>query len=128
MSSPELEIVRDLHDGFARTGAFDLTLFDPDVELDNSTAVMDAAVYRGRDGIEAFLILLREMWMEVRIEPEEFLEREGGRVLVPFRMTMVGRDEIETVAQAAALYTVSDGRIIRVEAFQSREQALEAMG
>lgn len=36
-------------------------LFDPEVEFDNSNAMLDAAVYHGPEGLREYLSLLREM-------------------------------------------------------------------
>jgi len=42
-------------------------------------------------------------------------------------MVMRGRDEIETVAHSATLYTFSEGKITHAKAFQSKADALEAV-
>ena len=128
MSQANIEVVRRIFDRFDRTGDFDLSLIDPDAEFDNSNAMIDAAVYRGHEGLLAYLSLMREMWAEMRIEPQEFIPVGKDQVLVPFRMVMVGRQGIETVAHAAFLCTLAEGKIMHLKAFQSRDDALEAAG
>jgi integrase len=61
MSEENLEILRRGYEQFNRAGEFDLGLFDPNVEFDNSNAVFDPAVYRGRECARELLALWREM-------------------------------------------------------------------
>ena len=53
-------------EGFDDVAEFDLRDFDPDVVMDNSNAALDGAVYRGHDGLRAFLLLLRTIWHRQR--------------------------------------------------------------
>jgi len=126
MPEENVQIVRRGFEEFVRTGDFDPELFDPKVEFDNSNAMLDGAVYRGPEGVREYLSLLREMWKQVRIEPQEFIPVGEDRVVVPVRMIVVGRDEIETVARAANLFTLRDGRVTHFKAFQSKAEALQA--
>ncbi|MDX6582580.1 MAG: hypothetical protein QOI10_1764 [Solirubrobacterales bacterium] len=128
MAHENVEIVRRGFEEFVRTGDFDPELFDPKVEFDNSNAMLDGAVYRGPEGVREYLSLLREMWKQVRIEPREFIPVGEDQVVVPLRMIVVGRDEIETVARAANLFTLRDGRVTHFKAFQSKADALQAAG
>jgi ketosteroid isomerase-like protein len=128
MSQENVEIVRRGYEDFNRTGEFDPELFDHEIEVDNSNAMLDAAVYRGPEGLREYLSLLREMWKQVRVEPQEFIPVGEEQVIVPIRMIMVGRDEIETVARAASVFTLRDGKVTRVKNYQSKADALEAAG
>jgi ketosteroid isomerase-like protein len=128
MSQENVEIVRRGYEEFARTGDFDPELFDPDVEFDNSNAMLDAAVYRGPEGLREYLSLLREMWKQVRLEPQEFIPVGEHQVIVPIRMITVGRGEVETVARTASVITVRQGKITHMKSFQSKAEALEAAG
>src|ERR671910_200590 len=128
MSQENVKIVRRFFEHFSRTGAADFSLIDPHAVFDNSNAMLDGAVYRGHDGVRTYLSLLREMWEGMRFEPTEFIPAGEDQVIVPFRMVMRGRDEIETVAHAATLYTLSKGKLTQAKAFQSKADALEAVG
>ena len=128
MSQENVEIIRRINEDFARTGDFDPMLFDPDAEFDNSNAGLDAAVYHGPEGLRDYLSLLREMWKSVRFEPQEFIPVGEEQVVVPVRMVTVGRDEVETVARAATIFTLSEGKVTRMKSFQSKADALEAAG
>ena len=128
MSQENVEVVRRFSEHFSRTGEVDFSVIDPDAVFDSSNAIFDGAVYRGHDGVRTYLSLLRGMWEGMRFEAQEFIAVDEDRVIVPFRMVMRGRDEIETVAHAATLYTLSREKITHAKAFQSKAEALEAVG
>ena len=129
MSQEEnVEVLRRFSEHFSRTGETDFSVIDPDAVFDNSNAIFDGAVYRGHDRLRAFQSLLWGMWQGMRFEPLEFIPVGEDRVIVPYRMVMRGRDEIETVAHSATLYTLSKGKITHAKAFQSKADALEAVG
>ena len=129
MSQEEnVEVLRRLSEQFSRTGETDFSVIDPGAVFDNSNAIFDGAVYRGHDGVRTYVSLLRGMWEGVRFEPQEFIAVDEDRVIVAVRMVMRGRDEIETVAHSATLYTLSEGKITHAKAFQSKAEALDAVG
>jgi hypothetical protein len=68
------------------------------------------------------------MWKLQQGEAQEFIPVDENRVIVPIRIVSVGRDSVEVVARAALLITVGDGRITHMKAFQSKADALEAVG
>jgi hypothetical protein len=49
-------------------------------------------------------------------------------VIVPFRLVSVGRENVEVTAHAAMLVTVREGKIKHMKSFQSKAEALEAVG
>jgi ketosteroid isomerase-like protein len=132
MSRENVEIIRrgieQFNHDFTSTEELDLTLVAPDVVFDNTNAAFDAVVYRGHDGMREFMSLMRGMWKLQQGEPQEFVTVDEDRVIVPIRIVSVGRDSIETLAHAAILITVGDGRITHMKAFQSKADALEAVG
>jgi ketosteroid isomerase-like protein len=127
VTEENIELVRRACESF-NAQELDLELFDPDIEVDNSVADFDAAVYRGHDGVREWLSLIRAMWKSQRIEPQEFIPVGEDRVVVPVRIQSVGRAEVETVAYAATVWTLREGRIAGVRRFRSKEDALEAAG
>ena len=128
MSQENVEVVRRTFEDFVRTGDVDPKAFDPDSGYDNSNAMLDGAIYRGPEGLREFLSLLEGMWKQVRFEPQEFIPVGEDKVVMPVQMTAVGRDEIEAVARAAQVFTLREGKISHVKAFQTKAEALEAAG
>jgi ketosteroid isomerase-like protein len=128
MSQENVEIVRRGYEEFVQTGDFDPQLFDPEVEFDISNAMLDGAVYNGPEGVREYLSLMRDMWKQVRFEPQEYIPVGEAQVVVPLRMLVIGRDEIEMVARAANVITLREGKVTHMKAFQSKADALEAAG
>jgi hypothetical protein len=127
MSQETVEIVRR---GVEQLNAEkpDLSMFPPDIVLDNSNAAFDGAVYRGYHGVREWLSWARGMWKRQQIEPQEFIPVGEDQVIVPVRILSVGRDEVETVAHAAALMTVREHKVTQLKSFQSKAEAVEAAG
>ena len=132
MSQENVEIVRrgieQFNRQFASTQELDLDFLAPDVEFDNSTAALEGAVYRGHDGIRKYISLMREMWTVQRSEAEEFIAVGKDQVIASFRVVSVGRDNIEVAFRAANVVTVGGGKITHLQGFQSKADALEAVG
>jgi len=105
-----------------------LALCHPDVEFDNTNAAFDAAVYHGHEGLVEFFSLGKDMWETQRFEPEEIIPVSDDRVLVPQRIVSVGRDGVETIARNTNLYTLNEGKATQIKSFQTKADALAAVG
>jgi ketosteroid isomerase-like protein len=103
-------------------------LCHPDVVLDNTNAVFDGSVYHGHEGLVEFFSLGQEMWERQTYEPEEFIPVGDDRVIVPQRIVSVGRDGVETIARSTSVYTLNEGKATNIETFQTKADALEAVG
>ena len=131
MSQENVEVVRRGMEQFNQDFTaedLNLDLLAPDIVFDNSNAGLDAAVYRGHDGMRELMSLLRGMWKLQRGEAQEFILVDADRVIVPFRIVSVGRENVEVMAHAAMLVTVGDGKITHMKSFQSKADALDAVG
>jgi len=100
----------------------------PDVVLDNTNAAFDAAVYHGHAGLGEFFSLGPTMWESQRFEVEDAISLDADRVVVLQRIVSVGRDGVETIARNAMLFTLSGGKAIQIKSFQTKGEALEAVG
>jgi ketosteroid isomerase-like protein len=105
-----------------------LGLCHPDVVFDNTNAAFDAAVYRGHEGIVEYFSLGQEMWESQRFELQEAIPCGEDRVVVLQRTVSVGRDGVETIARNANVLTLKQGKATHIKAFQTRADALEAVG
>jgi ketosteroid isomerase-like protein len=131
MSPENVEIVRRGMEQFNQDFAseeLNLDLLAPDIVFDNSNAGLDATVYRGHEGMRELMSLLRGIWKLQQGEAQEFIPVDEDRVIVPIRILSVGRDNIELAAHMAMLVTVGDGKITHMKSFQSKAEALEAVG
>jgi hypothetical protein len=132
MSRETVEVARraieQFNQDFASVEELDLDLFAADGVFDNSNAGLDAAVYRGHNGMREFLSILRGMWKLQYGEAQEFIPVDEDRVIVPIRVVSVGREHVEVVARMAMLMTVGAGKITHMKSFQSKADALDAVG
>jgi ketosteroid isomerase-like protein len=129
MSQEKVEIVKRVLEAQLR-GDIDgmLENMTDDVVIDASRRVLDPIVLEGHEGFKSFIAFLREAWANQRLEPEEFIE-VGDQVVIPVRVVSTGRGSGMTIqARAAWVNTFRGDKIARLTVFQSRAEALEAVG
>jgi ketosteroid isomerase-like protein len=65
---------------------------------------------------------------EIRFEPEQLWDA-GDSVVVALRLTAKGRQTAIPVEQrTAGVWTIRDGKVMRIRAYRSPSEALEAAG
>ncbi len=130
MSLENVEIVRRTTDAYNR-GDLDglVEHWAPDAVLDwSNSRGPEAGVYRGHDEIREFTKRFLSTWDEVRLEIEDPIE-VGDDALVLENVTYLrGRDGIETQARSAWLTTFRDGQQTSLTLYQTKREALEAVG
>jgi len=90
--------------------------------------IMDAGEYRGHEGFRRWLEDWSSAWSEFSMEPEEFIDT-GERVVVVIRMRATGRGSgVQVERQDAIVFEVRNGMTMRIDYYNNREQALEAVG
>jgi ketosteroid isomerase-like protein len=98
-----------------------------DAEWHESEVLPDTGVYRGREAIRAFLTHFLDSWERFHQTAEE-VRQEGDRILVMIRLEATGKGSAADVdARYAHLWTVAEGRGVRVHAFYDRDEALAAL-
>ncbi len=88
----------------------------------------DAGVYRGRDEIRAFWQQRGAAFEEIRLEIIDLVEVDDDRVIVENIGHARGRDGIEVEARSAWLITFRGGEQISLTLYQTKQDALEAVG
>ena len=101
--------------------------FDPDVEwIPTGQSPLATSEYHGYEGVRRFWAEVLTAWDEYRMEPQEFFDA-GTQVAVVMRMR--GKThEVEIDEVWSGLWTLRNGRAVRVQGFASRDGALEAAG
>jgi ketosteroid isomerase-like protein len=129
MEQANVEILRESYLALSRGDVEALVaLTDPDVEWDMSRRTFDSRVYHGHAGVREAMSLMAEQWGALRIEPRDFITA-GDDVVVPVRIVGVGKQSgVETTANAAHVFTLRDGKVLRLTTFQTPDEALEAVG
>jgi uncharacterized protein len=131
MSQENVEVVRRSFEAFAR-GDFETAFaaHDPSTEWRTAADEPDQQTYRGVAGLRTFVGSLTETW-EGRfaqvMEFEAFIDC-GEWVVVPWRAELRGKGSgISVGVKETYAVLVQGGKIVRVEEYRSREQALEAI-
>jgi uncharacterized protein len=128
MSAEAVEVVRTTMQALARGDAETaLAMLHPDVRFD-ATARPDGRVWHGRDGVRRAMVEWIGAWNDYRLELEEFIDA-GDRVVCLW--TERGRAKhsgVELGHHGGSVYTVEDGLIADMAAYDRREPALRAAG
>ncbi len=127
--SENVELLKRGYEAFNRrdlNAVFEL--LDPDFELVTDERVLFAGTYRGRNEIRRLLQDQEEVFGQLTMEPYEFFEA-GGRVVAFVRQRARGQASgAEVEITIGHLWTIRDGRAVRMQGFPQREKALEAAG
>src|SRR6185437_4263313 len=128
MSEQNVEAVRRAWEAFNR-GDLEAFFADAaaDVEFVEDPAFPEAAVFRGREEIRAYLASFQEAMADHRFEIEE-LRDLGERVLALLHETARGTSSgVDVDQRPVFLYEFRDGSIVRVRAYLDRAQGLAAV-
>jgi ketosteroid isomerase-like protein len=130
MSQENVEIVRRALGEF-NTGDVErvAACFHPDFEGRVSPELSaEPDTYHGRDGIQRYFESFRETFEEIRFEGEEFVDA-GDSVVVSLCMSAIGKvTKIRVEQRNAGVWTVLDGKVVRIDTYASFDDALGAAG
>ena len=105
-----------------------LGFFDAEIEVHDVPSLPDASVYHGHQGWLDQIAKFRESFSEMTYEPLEFIDA-GDKVVDVIRVTGVARvTGIEGEATVAQVDTWHHRKIVVIEYFLSKADALEAAG
>ena len=106
-------------------------------EMDEALALADPGIVwnpieespeQGHDAVRASAVRWKSEWDDYELVPEDFADM-GDCVLATVRLRGRGRGSgVEVDARFYDLYTLSDGKIIRMDQFAEESEALEAVG
>jgi ketosteroid isomerase-like protein len=83
---------------------------------------------QGHDAVRASLARWKAEWDDYKVMPEEFEDR-GDRVVVTVRLRGRGRGSgVDIDARFYDVYTLRDRKIVRMDQFTERSEALKAVG
>lgn len=132
MSRGNVDLVLSVFDAFReRDNEALFRLYDADVEWDTrslSQGLDIRGVFRGHEGIKRFFRVWLETITDYEIEARDPLDL-GDKVVITAVDRGRGRGSGATTERRhSQVWTVRGGKVIRVEIFDDRDQALEAAG
>jgi ketosteroid isomerase-like protein len=133
VSEENVDVVRRLYDAAARRDdvtPFEVYAEDIVFDISNSRRVALALrpTYHGHEGVRQYWRETTSAFGDIDFEVGELIGA-GSHVLAVIREREVGRASgapVETTH--LAVFTLSDGKIIQMQVFDDRQQALEAAG
>ena len=134
MSRENVEVVRRVFDALARRDAATvLTLYDSEVELDTTRLrlgdLIGRSIYRGHEGLRRWFGEWYEAWENIERAVEELIDA-GEQVISVLTVRGRGRASGAEVEwkHVAVVWTIGDGKVVRLVWFPTRNEALEAVG
>jgi ketosteroid isomerase-like protein len=131
MARENAELIREVCATWSRGELNDtLGFIHPDVRWEPSGKFIGSGrMYRGHRGVQEFWSLFREPWESISLEPVEFTEVDGTRMLTRTRFRGMGRTSgVVTEAELFVVWTIENGTLTRYQSFADRTEALEAAG
>src|SRR3954468_3123857 len=126
MSQENVDLMRRGYEHFLATGE---VRANPELVWDVSRLGWpDQQIYAGAAGANQFNAEWADAWDDWEMAPEEFIDA-GERVVVI--LTQRGRSKatgIPVEMRFAQVWTLQDGRAVRMEMYASVEEALDAVG
>jgi hypothetical protein len=105
------------------------TTFDPEVVLESGSTAFTEGEWRGMEGAIGFVAnqmeVLKEMWMRL----DEFIDVDEDRFIVAITFGGQARHTaIPVELHPFHVLTLRNGKLLRWQVFQTRDEALEAAG
>jgi ketosteroid isomerase-like protein len=129
MSEENVELARSGYEAYAR-GDIEavLALLDSAIEVRPEQESMGEDSYRGHEGFLKYVQRWLEPWDEYRLIPEQFIDA-ADKVLVIYRAVGRGKGSgIEVESRWSHLWTIRDGKAVRLEIFAKPDEGLRAAG
>ncbi len=131
MSQENVEIIRRFGEAFNEGGfgsEATLSFFDAAAVFEEPPEQPGADVALGRESVGRMFTKFDEAWEEHRSDAEEIRVIDDDRILVLTVEHFRGRDGIEIDQPCGTIFTLSGGKIARMQSFWERKNALEAAG
>jgi ketosteroid isomerase-like protein len=128
VSTENVELVRRLYDAY-EAGDFEAAfeLIDPAVEFDG-TVRPEGKVWQGHEGIADALRTWTGTWESWRLDIEEIIDADPHVVALEKQSGRGKGSGLRWAEETATLFTLRDGKVVRMVWFTNRDAALEAAG
>lgn len=130
MSHENVDTLRTGYEAFARRDLdAALDMMDPEVEAHDPPEMPDAAVHRGREAVRRDWEHTLDLFEDFTIDIEEILEAGETELVAFLYYRGRGRESgAEVEARLAHVWTIREGKAIRLRQYLDRAAALAAVG
>jgi ketosteroid isomerase-like protein len=132
MSREDVEIVRRIYEAWLGNDPAGLAALDPEFELHPDPEAYWVGVdrtYRGAEGIAGYMRLLDEAFEDYHPEIEDLLDAGDMVVTLAIERGRGRGSGVEVQERRTAhVWTMLDGKAIRLDLYLDRAKALEAVG
>jgi ketosteroid isomerase-like protein len=131
MSQENVELIRRFEDSWARRDLeAALECVHTDMEFDWSASMGPfKGTYKGHDGLARFWTEMLDVFERFSPEMVEVIECGPEELITVDVVRARGKGSgIEMQARGAMLWTMREGKIVRGQMFQTKEEAIEAVG
>jgi ketosteroid isomerase-like protein len=98
-------------------------VYDPDVVIEERPDFPDSDTYRGYAGLTRWWTAFRDVYEDVRLEPQEFIPH-GDRVVVRVLQVLRSKGGVTLEQEVAHVFTVRDERIVHITGYGDVNEAL----
>jgi ketosteroid isomerase-like protein len=129
MSEENADIVRRAYEVF-REGGIEAAaeLLDPGIEWLPPKDSPHAATYRGPEGVKSEVQEFTGPFEDYDWEPREFIDAGDRVVVIGYHRGRGRQSGVEIGQEETHVWTLRQGRIVRLEMFHDRDEAFEAVG
>jgi ketosteroid isomerase-like protein len=130
MSAAEVEVITRMYRAWNSGDMKALAdVFHTEVEVRPALSpFLASTVYRGHDGVATWYQETYEPWVELRAEPQRFIDA-GERVVVVVALhARVHGGQVDVEGEIAQVVTVRDGKIVRLDGYEEPDDAFAAVG
>jgi ketosteroid isomerase-like protein len=132
MSQENVEALRRVYEQMAQGNFWAaLKIFDPEIAWEWSSSMSGLTgigTYHGIEGVEAATRDQFEVWDWFWQEGEEFIEAGDDVVVLTRQHGRLKGSDREVESKAANVWTFREGSAVRFRSYDSRAEALEAVG
>jgi ketosteroid isomerase-like protein len=127
MSAENVEVVRSIFAAWLQ-GDMATDRLDPEIAMIESSTIPGATSAYGIDAVRRYMASFANYWDEIRFEPQDYIDA-GEQVIVVARLVGRGKASgIDVNRVWAYVWTVRDGKALRMEGYANRAEALKAVG
>ena len=128
MSQENVALIRDWFEGQQDPEQF-FGLLDPCIVFINYASAPEPGPFVGHDGVRAWVRNFRSGLGDFRIDATEIIDAGGDQVVVDQLVVGTGISSgVPFERRFSSLFTLANGKIVRVQGFETHAEALEAAG